>query len=236
MSQNLPTTGRTAIVLAAGSGTRLSKGTNKVWLPLGGRELVTWSFQWLIATKLFDRFVAVVNPLEMEQARKVLSRHLEVPIDLIEGGQSRHDSESRALEYIAPSIDTGRCSQVLIHDGARPLAAPSLIQRLVQAADETGGALPYLPSGNLVGEFPTQSKIVRVQTPQVFSAAMLLDSYRQAVAAEFSGTDTASCVARFHPEIEIKTVYGSAQNLKVTYPQDLVMAEYILSSQGFELR
>jgi 2-C-methyl-D-erythritol 4-phosphate cytidylyltransferase len=236
VSQNLPITGRTAIVLAAGSGTRLGSSTNKVWLPLGGRELATWSFQWLIATKLFDRFVAVIHPLEIDQARKVLNKHLDVPIDLIEGGSSRHDSEFRALEYIAPSIEAGICQQVLIHDGARPLAAPSLIQRLIQAADETGGALPYLPSGNLVGEFPIQSRIVRVQTPQVFTSQLLLDSYRQAEAAAFEGTDTASCVERFHPEVEIKTVYGSAQNLKVTYPQDLVMAEHILSSQGFELR
>lgn len=229
-------TGRTAIVLAAGSGTRLGASTNKVWLPLGGRELATWSFEWLIKSELFDRFVAVINPLEIEQARTILTKYLSVPIDIVEGGKSRHDSESRALEYIAPSIESGRCTQVLIHDGARPLAAPSLIKRLSTAAEEFGGALPFLRSGNLEGEFPAGAQIVRVQTPQVFTAEPLLRAYRAAATVGFEGTDTASCVEQFAPEIGIKAVPGSAQNIKVTYPQDLVMAEHILAAQGFGLR
>lgn len=236
MKSKPPITGRTAIVLAAGSGTRLGASTNKVWLPLGGRELATWSFEWLIKSELFDRYIAVINPLEIEQARSILSKHLSVPIDIVEGGKSRHDSEARALEYIAPSIESGRCQQVLIHDGARPLAAPSLIRRLSEAAESAGGAIPFLRSGNLVGEFPADQQIVRVQTPQVFSAEPLLRAYRAAATVGFEGTDTASCVEKFEPEIQIKAVAGSAQNIKVTYPQDLVMAEHILAAQAFGLR
>ena len=67
-------TGRTAVVLAAGSGTRLGAGANKVWLPLGGRELATWSFRWLQQTELFDRYVIVVHPSEREAARDILDR------------------------------------------------------------------------------------------------------------------------------------------------------------------
>jgi 2-C-methyl-D-erythritol 4-phosphate cytidylyltransferase len=185
---------------------------------------------------LFDRFVAVVNPLEIDLAREILQKHLNFPIDLIEGGKSRHESESRALEYISPSIDAGRCSSVLIHDGARPLAAPSLISRLVEAAEESGGSIPYLDTGKLIGDYPANHRVVRVQTPQVFHAAPLLAAYRRAAVENFEGTDTASCVEKFAPDIQVRVVRGSAQNLKVTYPQDLVMAEHILASQQFELR
>lgn len=228
-------TGRTAIVLAAGSGSRVGAGTNKVWLPLGGRELATWSFRWLAHTKLFDRFVAVVHPAEREFARDIFDRHVPVPVDLVDGGASRHDSETRALEYISPSIEAGLCHLVLIHDGARPLAAPTLVRRIVEAAERDGGALPFLETAQLDGADP-DAHVVRVQTPQVFQAAPLLAAYRQAAKDEFEGSDTSMCIERYQPEVRVTAVHGSAQNLKVTYPQDLVMAEHILSAQSFELR
>lgn len=228
-------TGRTAIVLAAGSGTRLNAGTNKVWLPLAGRELASWSVRWLVESEIFDRFVIVTHPDEREFARAALKKHIRADLDFVDGGNSRHGSETRALEYLAPSIESGQCKLVLIHDGARPLAAPSLIKRIVSAAEETGGAIPYLESAALDGA-PVDSHLVRVQTPQVFSAAPLLAAYRSAARDGFEGSDTSMCVEKYAPEVTVTCVRGTAQNLKVTYPQDLVMAEHILSAQGFELR
>jgi 2-C-methyl-D-erythritol 4-phosphate cytidylyltransferase len=228
-------TGRTAIVLAAGSGTRLGAGANKVWLPLGGRELATWSFRWLADTSLFDRFVIVVHPQEREEARDILLRHVDVPIDIVDGGSSRHDSETRALEYLAPAIESGDCTTVLIHDGARPLASPSLIRAVVSAAETHGGALPYLETAHITGEWSGE-RLIRVQTPQVFEARSLLDAYRKATVAGFEGSDTAMCLEQFRPDVTIMAVKGSAQNLKVTFPQDLIMAEHILSAQSFSLR
>ena len=227
-------TGRTAVVLAAGSGTRLGAGANKVWLPLGGRELATWSFRWLQQTELFDRYVIVVHPSEREAARDILRRHVDVPVDIVDGGSSRHDSETRALEYLSASIESGDCALVLIHDGARPLASPSLVRRIVHAAEESGGSLPYLDTAHITGSHEGQ-RLVRVQTPQVFAAKPLLDAYRQAAVAGFEGSDTSMCMERFRPDIPVRVVKGSAQNLKVTYPQDLVMAEHILAAQGFSL-
>ena len=229
------TTGRTAIVLAAGSGTRLNAGTNKVWLPLAGRELASWSLRWLAATNLFDRFVVVTHPDEREFARSVLLKHLRVDIDFVDGGSSRHGSETRALEYISPTIENGSCRLVLIHDGARPLAGPALIKRIVAAAEADGGALPYLESAALEGA-PIDANLVRVQTPQVFAASPLLDAYRQAARDGFEGSDTSMCMERYRPDVSVRCVRGSASNLKVTYPQDLVMAEHILSSEKHELR
>lgn len=235
MKSNRQHTGRTAVVLAAGSGTRLGAGSNKVWLPLAGRELATWSFQWLAQTGLFDRYVIAVQPHERETVRDILHRHVEVPVDIVDGGTTRHGSETRVLEYLAPSIESGDCELVLIHDGARPLASPTLIKDVVHAAEEFGGALPYLETSTLTGQ-EFSGTLIRVQTPQVFQAQVLLDAYRQSTKVGFEGSDTAMCVEEFRPEIQVKCVLGSAQNIKVTYPQDLIMAEHILASHHYRLR
>jgi 2-C-methyl-D-erythritol 4-phosphate cytidylyltransferase len=235
MKINRHQTGRTAVVLAAGSGTRLGAGTNKVWLPLGGRELATWSFKWLIETELFDRYVLVVHQSEREFAREVFSKHVPVPVDIVDGGSSRHGSESRALEYLAPTIESGDCKLVLIHDGARPLAGPSLIREIVSAAENNGGALPYLETAVLHGS-EHEAEIVRVQTPQVFKAQEILDAYRKASKDNFEGSDTSMCMEKYYPDLKVECVRGTALNIKVTYPQDLVMVEHLLASNSYSLK
>lgn len=231
MSNNHPRTGRAAVVLAAGSGSRLAASTNKVWLPLGGHELATWSFKWLHESALFDRYVLVVNPAERELAQAVMAKHFDFDIKFVDGGKSRHESEYLALQNLAPVIKKGDCSLVLIHDGARPLAMPELIRSLVEVAERDGGALPYLETAQLTNSGITED-VVRVQTPQVFQSVPLLDSYERAADERFEGTDTAMCLEKFHPEVSITAIRGSAQNLKVTYPQDLVMAEHIISAHA----
>ncbi len=235
MKINRHQTGRTAVVLAAGSGTRLGAGTNKVWLPLGGRELATWSFKWLIETELFDRYVLVVHQSEREFAREVFAKHVPVPVDIVDGGNSRHGSESRALEYLAPTIESGDCKLVLIHDGARPLAGPTLIRNIVSAAENNGGALPYLETAVLHGS-AHDAEIVRVQTPQVFSAKEILDAYRKAGTDNFEGSDTSMCMEKYYPKLKVECVRGTALNIKVTYPQDLVMVEHLLASNSYSLK
>jgi 2-C-methyl-D-erythritol 4-phosphate cytidylyltransferase len=228
-------TKRIAVILAAGAGNRIGAGINKVWLPLGGQELLTWSFKWLIDTKLFYRFVLVVHPSEHEQARAVLRKYVDAPVDLVDGGVTRHDSERHALEYLAPAIEAGECDLVLIHDGARPLTSPKLITEIVSAAQTHGGAVPSLPTSVLTGTTSAPGEVVRVQTPQVFHAAPLLNSYRLAELDDFQGSDTAMCLERYAPELKIMCVPGSAQNIKVTYAQDLILAEHILASHHFNL-
>lgn len=226
---------RIAVILAAGAGNRIGAGINKVWLPLGGQELLTWSFKWLINTKLFYRYVLVVHPSEHEKARAVLKSYVDAPVDLVDGGITRHDSERHALEYLAPAIESGECDLVLIHDGARPLTSPALISEIVRSAEEYGGAIPSLPTSVLTGHTAQSDEIIRVQTPQVFRAQPLLASYREAEMQGFQGSDTAMCMEKFAPEVQIKCVPGSAQNIKVTYAQDLILAEHILASHHFNL-
>lgn len=233
---NSPQPFRAAVLLAAGSGTRLGANTNKVWLELGDRELAVWSFVWLQKTQLFDRYIAVVHPDEIEFAESVFKKHLSFDVEVIAGGSTRHESETKALLHLEDSILGGKCEMVLIHDAARPLTSPQLITELVNSATEFGGAIPYLETKKLVSDVDNiGNKLVRAQTPQVFQAKPLLDAYKLAKENNFQGTDTASCLEVYNSDLKVKAILGSAQNFKVTFAQDLVMARHILNSKDFDI-
>jgi 2-C-methyl-D-erythritol 4-phosphate cytidylyltransferase len=220
---------RTAIVLAAGNGQRLNLGMNKSWLKISGKELAIWSLIWLKKTDFFDRYILVVRPDEISDAREIINQNLDFKIEIIAGGTSRHGSETAALKHISDQINAGECHYVLIHDGARPLATVDIIADVVQAAEEFGGSLPYLPTAKLTGNSNVLHKLVRVQTPQVFKAKEALAAYQMAEKEGFTGSDTAMCLEKYQPNLKIKAVLGSSQNIKVTYPDDIALAESMLT-------
>lgn len=220
---------RAAIVLAAGSGQRLNLGVNKSWLKISSKELVLWSLIWLEQTQLFNKFVLVVHENELAQAREILRKNLGFNVEIITGGTSRHSSETQALKYLANDIKSGQCDYVLIHDGARPLATPELIKKIVFAAEKCGGALPYLPTAKLISDASLFENLIKVQTPQVFKAEETLNSYLKAESDGFTGSDTSMCLEKYAPNLPIKAVLGTAQNLKVTYPDDVELAESVLN-------
>ncbi len=233
-----------AVVLAGGSGTRVGAGLNKVYLPLAGRRVVAWSFTWAGQVSEIGRFVLVVRPEDAGLATQTLRReagHLEV--DVVVGGGTRHESEEAALAHLAPAVAGGDVDVVAIHDGARPLAGPSLWRSVVRTAAAVGGAVPALPALGVlpVGDdgHPVPGRgetvgLVRVQTPQAFRAEGLLAAYDAARAAAHQGTDTA-CSVESYSDLVIRAVAGSLTNLKVTYPHDLVLAERLLAAAGHRL-
>lgn len=221
------------IVLAAGSGSRFGSATNKVWLPLGGRRIISRSL--LNAVKSFPgcRTVLVISPQDAVLANQVLQREAqEVEVELVAGGLTRHDSEYNALAHLAPSIQDGSINVVLIHDAARPLATALLFDEVARMAHQHGGALPAIAVDPFEIDLVSKDQIVRVQTPQAFRADELLSAYQQAHRDNFVGTDTAACMEEYFPEIENIAVVGETQNIKITYPQDLVIAEHVLEMRG----
>lgn len=219
---------RVAIVLAAGSGQRLNAGINKSWLKIADKELAIWSLIWLKQTALFERYILVVHENEIKEARQILKKNLDFNIEVIAGGKTRHGSETAALNYLAEDITLGNIDYVLIHDGARPLAMPDLISEVVLEAEKYGGSLPYLPTAKLISDTEKVDNLIRVQTPQVFRAKETLDAYRSAAQEGFNGSDTAMCLERYQPDLPIKAVLGTTQNIKVTYPDDIPLAESML--------
>jgi 2-C-methyl-D-erythritol 4-phosphate cytidylyltransferase len=230
------------IVLAAGSGTRVGNSRNKVYLPLAGRRIVTWSLEVFRKIPGIGRLVLVVRDDDRDLAAEVLDRELPgVPVDLVTGGDTRHESEYRALLHLAGEISRGEIDVVLVHDAARPLAPLRIVEEVLATAVRTGSAIPALPCEDVVGvdehgrmTNAGRSGMVRVQTPQAFRSGPLLSAYQAAASDGFTGTDTASCVERYEG-VAVQVVSGDPRNIKVTYADDLFTAELILTTSGYQL-
>jgi 2-C-methyl-D-erythritol 4-phosphate cytidylyltransferase len=202
--------------------------------------------QWAALAPEVGTFVLVVRPEDAELADDVLrreARELDVRVEV--GGATRHASEDAALVHLAPDVESGEIDVIAVHDGARPLAGPSLFRSVITTAVAVGGAVPALPA---VGVLPVGSdgqphphaprmpphRLARVQTPQAFRAKDLLAAYAAAEAAGFEGTDTASSVQAYS-DLLIQAVAGTPHNLKVTYPHDLSLAERLLAANHYSL-
>jgi 2-C-methyl-D-erythritol 4-phosphate cytidylyltransferase len=221
-----------SVVLAAGSGTRFGNDINKVWLPLKGRHVISRSLTNASTHFKDSRIILVINPDDEDFARKALADDaMPASIEIVYGGASRHESEFNALQYLRPAIIAGEIETVLIHDGARPLATPELFSAIADAAAEHGGAIPTIALDPHEMGTTHDESVARVQTPQGFSAKPLLEAYEKAAVEGFVGTDTSACMEKFFPSVKISAVPGDVFNFKITYPQDLAIAELLVSLQ-----
>jgi 2-C-methyl-D-erythritol 4-phosphate cytidylyltransferase len=218
-----------SIVLAAGSGTRFGHDINKVWLPLSGRHIISRSLTNAAANFTDARIIVVINPDDEDFARKALADDaMPSSIEIVYGGASRHESEFNALQHLKPAIAAGEIDIVLIHDGARPLATPALFTAIAENAAQHGGAIPTIALDAREMDTVREETVARVQTPQGFRAKPLLEAYENAAADGFTGTDTAACMEKYFPDVKIFAVPGDVLNFKITYPQDLAIAELLI--------
>ena len=221
-----------SIVLAAGTGTRFGHSMNKVWLQLNGKHIISRSLANSAASFTNVRSILVINPDDEEFAREALLKDgMPTSIEIVHGGASRHESEYNALQYLKSDIAAGKIDLVLIHDGARPLATPQLFAAIAEGAHKHGGAIPTIALDPHEMDTARDETIARVQTPQGFRAQQLLEAYEKAAVEGFIGTDTAACMEKFFPDVKTVAVPGDVFNIKITYPQDLAIAELLVPAQ-----
>lgn len=222
----------TGIVLAGGSGSRVQRDVNKVFLPLGDREMLGYSLDTMNRSTMIDELVLVVRDEDRSAAERLIGElGVEKLVGLVTGGESRHESEWKGLEAVAGSIESGDVEVVVIHDGARPFMTMELLGSTVSAAVRSGGGVPGLPIDGPVYErnpdgavaLPHQ-QLRRMQTPQAFRARPLLEAYRRANADGRGGVDTAETVGRY-ADIAIEVVAGDPRNIKITFVEDIFRAE-----------
>jgi 2-C-methyl-D-erythritol 4-phosphate cytidylyltransferase len=221
-----------SIVLAAGSGTRFGHSMNKVWLQLHGKHIISRSLE--NSRKSFSqvRSILVINPDDEEFAREALMKDgVLADTEIVHGGATRHESEYKALQYLKGDIEAGLIDLVLIHDGARPLATPQIFSAIADGAQTHGGAIPTIALDPHEMDTARTETVARVQTPQGFRAQQLLHAYEKAAASGFIGTDTAACMEKFFPDVNTVAVPGDIFNIKITYPQDLAIAELLVPVQ-----
>lgn len=224
-----------AIILAGGSGTRLQRRQNKVYLPVDDRPLLTWSLRVFERCDAVETIVLVVREGDSHHAEQALSSERISKLDaIVTGGATRHDSETAGLDAVAGRVAAGDVDLIAVHDAARPFVSSELLGRLIQQAHQVGGAIPglhlerpvYRVAADGTAQPVASARIRRVQTPQVFRAEPLLRAYQAARGEGFSGVDTAASLERYG-DLEIAVVPGDARNIKVTYADDLLTAEQL---------
>ena len=207
------------IIVAAGAGTRLGAARNKVLLPLLGQPVFIHAARAM--RPLCDQLILVTRADEAAEFDRLLTAH-HLHVDaMVPGGAERRHSVENALAALGEDIDI-----VLVHDGARPLASPALIARVIQAAAKTVRDTLRKQIDGLTQTVPREG-LFQVQTPQGFKADLLQRAYRESAEAL---TDDAGLVERLgHP---VTLVEGDARNFKITHQEDLMMAQQLLSSSS----
>jgi 2-C-methyl-D-erythritol 4-phosphate cytidylyltransferase len=209
------------IVAAAGSGLRLGADIPKALVPLAGRPLVRWAVDALLAGGVAE-VVVTVPPGQ----RNAFAAALPESVVLVDGGATRTASVRAGLAAVTDSADA-----VLVHDAARPLTPPEVVARVLEAlAAGAPAVVPVLPvvdttvavdqDGRITGALPRE-QIRRVQTPQGFSRAALVQAYRR-LPASAELTDDAAVV--HSAGVRVATVPGDERAAKITVAHDLALA------------
>jgi len=224
-----------AIIVAAGSGRRMASSTRKQFLLVAGKPVLYWTLSAFQSCRAIDHII-VVLPAQDEEARELLGASAFGKVyRVVEGGAERVYSVKNGLGALAKETE-----YVAVHDGVRCLITPDIIERAVASARLSGAAVVAVPVEDtikvvsdygMVESTPDRRTLWRVQTPQVFRRDVLTKAYSRFTAnpkGDFP-TDDSTLVERLGQSVSI--VRGSTENLKITMPFDLRVAEQILLSR-----
>jgi 2-C-methyl-D-erythritol 4-phosphate cytidylyltransferase len=233
----------TAILPAAGLGTRMGGEKPKQFLELDGVPLLVFTLRRLAACPAITDFVLATRAEEMESVTAtVASENLGRPIRVVRGGDTRQDSVTNALMEVPPEADL-----ILVHDAVRPLVTRGQIERVIAEADVCDAAILGIPAMDTVKEVKRatphggaadvalitatipRERVVLAQTPQVFRASLLLEAFARARQDGVTASDEAGLVERLGRDVHV--VVGSERNLKITRPGDLELAEFYLRQE-----
>jgi 2-C-methyl-D-erythritol 4-phosphate cytidylyltransferase len=234
-----------AVVLGGGIGQRVGAALPKQLLRLGGKTLVEHCVAAFEQAPGVDEILVVMAAGYVEQVRDMLAEGGFAKVTgVIAGGVARSDSTRVALAAIAAAVSAGGdpadCG-VLLHDAARPLVDQRIIADCVAALDiheAAGVAVPasdtiVITDNGVMHTMPRRETLWRCQTPQCFRLSVIARAHQLAAAdPDFAPTDDCGVVLRYLPGVDVHIVPGSERNLKVTYPQDLAVAEALLAESA----
>jgi 2-C-methyl-D-erythritol 4-phosphate cytidylyltransferase len=225
-----------AVVPGAGSGERLAAPESKPFLLLGEKPLLIHALQRFQDSSEIDEIVVVVQGKDIPRAQALMAEyHLGKVVAVVEGGDRRQDSVYRGLK----KLEGRGIAFVLVHDAVRPFLNSSRIHEIIRVAKEHGAAvLAIQPKDTIklsngtpfVQKTLDRARLWAVQTPQCFSMDLLMKAYDSAIKDKFVATDDSSLVERL--EVNVRIVEGSYDNIKITTPEDLELAEMILRRQS----
>ena len=215
------------IVLAAGKGQRLKSRVSKPLVKVGGKPLLAYSLKAFAQNSRVHEIIVVVNQSNARAVSAMLKDFRPAKIKkIILGGKRRQDSVSNGLKAL-----DAKAELVIIHDGARPFITKEMIDSIMREAFESGAAIAAVPvkatikevSGDYVRKSLERSSLWETQTPQVFKRSLIQQAYERF--GKLDVTDDAMLVERMG--VRPRVVFGSYTNIKVTTPEDLIIAEAI---------
>lgn len=220
----------TAIIAAGGKGTRMGAGFNKVFMQLCGDEILLHTMRTFNESPLVDEIVVVTGKNDIERVKAIgKDNNINKLASVTEGGDTRRASVYNGICKANGDI-------VAIHDGARCLISHKEIEAVIADCEKYGAAALGVPckdtlksadgDGFIAGTVD-RSKTYQIQTPQVFKSDIIRDAHKKAIAEGFEPTDDCSLLERYGGRIKITE--GSYDNIKLTTPEDIAVAEKILA-------
>ena len=226
------------VMLAGGRGSRMNASVNKILMPLCGTPVIIRSLQAF--SPYADETVIVARPDEQKLIQDEITRFgLSLPFRFAAGGETRQQSVLSGLKCLSPDPS----DIILIHDAARCLVSPDLIERIIRSVAESGTGIPGVPAtstyklcdaDSFVTDTPDRSCLYEIQTPQGFTAETIIPASLRAAEDGIDCTDDA-CVLE-HYRIPVKVVRGDPSNIKLTEPADLERARSILEGGASFMR
>ncbi|OFY87711.1 MAG: 2-C-methyl-D-erythritol 4-phosphate cytidylyltransferase [Bacteroidetes bacterium RIFCSPLOWO2_12_FULL_31_6] len=217
-----------AIIVAGGKGERMGTEVPKQFLELAGKPILMHTIEKFFKTFPIVEIIVALPENQFDFWKELCCKYkfTSIPHQLVKGGETRFHSVKNALELVKQK------SIVAIHDGVRPLVNAKTIKTCFNEAEKKGNAIPVVPVveslryvNNEQNEAVKRSSFRLVQTPQCFGSENILKAYQQQFDASF--TDDASVVERLGEKIHL--VAGNTENIKITSPIDIALAEVLIS-------
>ncbi|MBD2235655.1 2-C-methyl-D-erythritol 4-phosphate cytidylyltransferase [Aulosira sp. FACHB-113] len=222
------------LIPAAGLGKRMGSDRNKLLLTVRSQPIIAWTLKAADAASSISWIGIISQPTDWDDLKAILADlKLNKPVELIAGGSTRQESVYNGLLALPEAAE-----QVLIHDGARCLATPDLLNACAEAIRHCPGLIAAIPvkdtikvvdENGIIQSTPDRSQLWAAQTPQGFDVKLLKQCHAEGVRQGWEVTDDAALFEKCG--IEVRIVQGEETNLKVTTPQDLAIAEFILKSR-----
>jgi 2-C-methyl-D-erythritol 4-phosphate cytidylyltransferase len=221
---------KTAIIVAGGTGQRMGTALPKQFLAIEGKSILLHTLSQFVAAFWDINFVLVLPADYIQEGQKLIaSSGLTQHIQFVAGGDTRFQSVKNGLAQADSE------SIVFVHDAVRCLLTPALVQRCYEQALEKGSAIPAVASTDTIRiieetkhHVVDRANVMMIQTPQTFNAALLIKAFEQDYQPAF--TDEANVLEASGTEVYL--IDGEYENIKITRPLDLAIAEYILAKRA----
>ncbi len=222
-----------AVILAGGAGKRMGASTNKQFLLLDNKPIIVHTMQVFEECRPVDGIYLVVNQKDLSiiQEEILETYRFNKLIKIVIGGRLRQDSVRNGLDAI-----DGPCDNVIIHDGARPFVSPGFIEKGIYLMEMFDAIIPAMPVKDTIKVISKEGFVVKtlerdslwqVQTPQTFKYDVITKAYKEGMAKKVYGYDDATFLEMTGRKV--KVIEGSPYNMKITTPEDLVLARGMLS-------